>query len=988
MPGSSGLKRLLSWLVPGGPTIHYGNNLQTDSVIKASDAAGYIPAIVAAAGIAFLAFTADSLNTDAFQRNIRTQVADRLSLIRARLEGNITTDAQLARGLAAVFATEPEMSQEKYARLAAEMIRDKPEVRNLAAAPDLVVRYVYPVAGNEPVVGLDLSTDPLQSAAALQARDAGQLVFAGPINLVQGGKGFAGRLPVYVPDGRGGERFWGLVSTIIDANSLFAASGLLEHDLPLDIAIRSRTPAGAIGPVFQGRPEVFEASPVVLDVVLPYGSWQIAAVPVGGWISTPPNAQYIRTAFWLAGILVVLPLIAVGALIGQRRRAEAKLMQTLAELQEKTRLAEASEEKFAAAFEYSPLVATISRLDTGAILDVNEAFLRVTGLTREETIGLNSGELNLLTGPQRDDFRQQIFETGRVAGMEVQTNMPSGFAVDALIYSQTFVLNEVTYLLTMVHNITDRKNAEREVMAARERADAAQERLRNAMEIGTDGFALFDADDRLVTANSRYIAFFRAIGRKVTYGETTYEEIIRAAAENGLYKAALGRVEDYVRERVASFRTGRGSFEHELANGAWLRVTERRTSDGGTVCFGVNITEMKRREVELVQARAMADAANQAKSTFLSSMSHELRTPMNAILGFAQLLERTPGGAAQADKQKQYARHILNAGNYLLELIDQVLELSKIEAGKLSLLFERVDPVDVIAHSAFMVANRAKRAAVLVVNETEGQELPPITADRSRVRQVLLNLLSNAIKYNRRGGKVTIAAEILPEAGERGMLRICVTDTGTGIPELYQNQVFEPFNRLGREADGTEGSGIGLTITRQIVELLGGAIGFKSQENIGTSFWADFPIAGPSPESEIPAAAKRATFAQVSDSSERQILYVEDNSSNLQLMEELLATVPHLNMLSAQTAALALDIAREHQPDLILLDINLPEMNGFEVLKRLQSEPETMHIPVIAVTAAAMPNEVEMGLQAGFKEYITKPIDIVTVLNAIDRHLA
>ena len=946
----------------------------------------YLPAAVAAVGIVLLGIIAENLNTRSFQQVLRFEVSDDVNVVRARLEGIITANASLIRGMTAVIATEPEITNEDFNELAAQIMRGKSQIRNIVGAPDLVIRYVYPYQGNEAALGLDYNTVPAQAAAANQAKDLGELVLAGPVDLVQGGRGFIARAPVTTAEMPGRpSRFWGLVSTVLDLDKVYEAAGLTDPDLEIDIAIRGKDATGPEGAIFYGRPEIFDNAPVLADITLPYGSWQMAAVPKGGWPAIPSNQRLLQTAFWIAGILIVMPLIAVGTLLGQRRRAEDDLVRAMEDLQEKSRAAEVSEAKFAAAFEHSPLVATISRLDTGAILDVNNAFIRTTGYERYEAIGKTSLELKFFAPASRDEFRRRLVEDGYVVGMETHSTMKNGKDLDVQVYAQLFAIENTRYILTLVEDITQRKRAERQSREAQDEADAAQRRLRNAIETVNDGFVLFDRDDRLVTANSNYYRFFEAIGAPLTQGKSTYEEIMRSAAKAGLYKSALGREEDYVAERLASYRTGNQTHEQELVNGSWLRVTERRMSDGSMVCSGVDITELKRREVELEHARIMADAANQAKSTFLSSMSHELRTPMNAILGFAQLLER---GARLPDpeRQRQYARHVLNAGNYLLELIDQVLELSKIEAGKLSLVYESVELADVIAHSLFMVASRAKKAGVSIVNRTEGLTLPHLWADRSRVRQILLNFLSNAIKYNKKGGTVTVSAIPLDDK----KIRIQVEDTGSGIANDYHSQVFEPFNRLGREADGSEGSGIGLAITKQIAEILGGTIGFKSQEGLGSTFWVDLPIA---PGEETIVVGERRNIAGVTperapDNEDRQrILYVEDNASNLQLMEELFGTIGNFAMTSAPNGPIALDMVKEDRPDLILLDINLPEMDGFEVLKRLQDDPDTREIPVIAVTAAAMPAEVERGLSAGFKEYITKPIDIATVLRTIERQI-
>jgi two-component system, sensor histidine kinase len=392
---------------------------------------------------------------------------------------------------------------------------------------------------------------------------------------------------------------------------------------------------------------------------------------------------------------------------------------------------------------------------------------------------------------------------------------------------------------------------------------------------------------------------------------------------------------------------------------------------------------LKEQQKELEIAKRSAEDANRAKTEFLSAMSHELRTPMNAILGFGQLLGHMPGETL-SEKQLDYTEQILNSGQHLLELIDQVLELSKIEAGQISLSLENVDPFAVMEECITMVNSKAEDDDIQIFLNCDAADLTQIWTDRGRFRQVLINLLSNAIKYNRVGGSITLTSE---KIGNHS-LKFNVSDTGYGIPASQQPFMFEPFNRLGKENSTVEGTGIGLTISKQIIEFLGGEISFSSQEDVGSTFSLELPIN----EDKLMAANK-----QIADNSSNfhedetsgamtTILYVEDNPSNLHLMEELIKRLPNYAMISAPSAELALHIARDEQPNVVLMDINLPGMDGVEALKHLRAQKETKDIPVIALTAAAMPREIERGKEAGFQEYITKPINITEVLNAINTH--
>ena len=378
-----------------------------------------------------------------------------------------------------------------------------------------------------------------------------------------------------------------------------------------------------------------------------------------------------------------------------------------------------------------------------------------------------------------------------------------------------------------------------------------------------------------------------------------------------------------------------------------------------------NIGERVEAEESLRLAKEAADRANRAKSEFLSSMSHELRTPLNAVLGFGQLLEINPKEPLSA-AQREYVGYILKSGDHLLGLIDQVLELAKIEVGRAELTLKDVAPRRMIGECLALVRRPADERGIILVDRSDRGDLPDIHTDDMRCRQLLLNLLSNAVKYNRDGGQVTVGC--VEQAD--GMLRIEVSDTGEGIPADKQDQLFQPFNRLGRESGDVEGSGIGLTITKQLAELLGGRIGFESEAGCGSTFWVDLPLtAGKTLDGTrtAPPAATPKGRSRTIGSAKRTILYVEDNPANLKLMEAIVRLVPNLEMLAAPNAELGLDLAKKHGPDVILMDIGLPGMDGFEALKRLRRSKRTRTIPVIALTANAIREDIERSLEAGFR---------------------
>lgn len=390
---------------------------------------------------------------------------------------------------------------------------------------------------------------------------------------------------------------------------------------------------------------------------------------------------------------------------------------------------------------------------------------------------------------------------------------------------------------------------------------------------------------------------------------------------------------------------------------------------------------LKETNVELERAKSAAEKANLAKSDFLSSMSHELRSPLNAILGFAQLMES--GTPVPTPAQQDSIGQILQAGWYLLALINEILDLALIESGKLSLSVEPMSLAEVLADCQAMIEPQATQGGIRVrFVPFEGASF--VSADRTRVKQVLINLLSNAIKYNRVGGHVEVTCRLV--SSQR--LRISIQDTGEGLSADKLDQLFQPFNRLGQEAGIKEGTGIGLVVSKRLVELMGGEIGAQSSVGVGSVFWFELNSA------QVPLAIERtgpralAPVAVHAGAPVHTLLCVEDNPANLLLVERLLERRPDIRLLSAREGLSGMEVARSALPKVILMDINLPGISGFQVLKLLRDDPTTAHIPVIALSANAMPRDIEKGLAAGFFRYLTKPIKVGDFMDTLDAALA
>jgi len=410
----------------------------------------------------------------------------------------------------------------------------------------------------------------------------------------------------------------------------------------------------------------------------------------------------------------------------------------------------------------------------------------------------------------------------------------------------------------------------------------------------------------------------------------------------------------------------------------WLasRSAALRDAEGKVLRrVGVNwdVTEAKNAELARQQA-LLAERESQAKSQFLSRMSHELRTPLNAVLGFTQLLQleaqQLPPNGARAERLD----HIRAAGEHLLTLIDDVLDLSSLQAGLHKLELQDVTIAAAVGQALPLVADLAGRQRVVV---HRGALDGTVRADPTRLRQVLLNLLTNAIKYNRAGGQVIVDAAV-----DAGLVRLRVRDTGRGLRPEQIVQLFEPFNRLGAEGDGIAGSGIGLTIVKALVEGMGGQVGVSSVPGRGSVFELTLPSV---PVVEVAARAAPPVHGSAAKARSGQLLYIEDNSVNVLLVEELVKSLSGLRITSEATGAAGVARARALQPDLILIDMQLPDFDGFEVLRQMRAHPETVGIPCIALSANAMPDDIERGLAAGFDDYWTKPIKFKPFLDALDR---
>jgi len=625
----------------------------------------------------------------------------------------------------------------------------------------------------------------------------------------------------------------------------------------------------------------------------------------------------------------------------------------------------------------------------------------------ERMLGYTANEVVDKITPADISDPQEVIARAKALSLELATSITPGF--DALAFKASRGIEDI-YELTYIRKDGSRFPAVVSVTALRD----AQGGIIGYLLIGTDNTARkqVEAEQKLLDQRLRDQQFYtrsliesnidalmttdpRGIITDVNQQMEaltgcTRDELIGAPfkgyftdpdrAEAGIRQAlGGGKVNDY--ELTARARDGKETVVSY--NATTFHDRDRKLQ--GVFAAARDVTERKRFEralqennLELERATAAAEKANLAKSDFLSSMSHELRSPLNAILGFAQLINSdtpppTPSQAASIDQ-------ILHAGWYLLELINEILDLAQIESGKLALSREPTSIEEVMLECQAMIEPQALKRGIRMIFPKAG--IPYfVDADRTRLKQVLINLLANSIKYNQANG--TVVVDCTRSAPER--IRVSVRDTGAGLPPDMLSQLFQPFNRLGQEGSTEEGTGIGLVMSKRLVELMGGRIGVESTVGMGSVFWFELNSAT-EPRLEVdtaePAAIAQAEVQR--GAPQRALLYVEDNPANLRLIEQLIARRSDIRLLSAKEGILGIELARVNRPDVILMDINLPGISGIEALEILRADPATAHIPVIALSANARPRDIEKGLQAGFFRYLTKPIKVNEFMDTLE----
>ena len=658
--------------------------------------------------------------------------------------------------------------------------------------------------------------------------------------------------------------------------------------------------------------------------------------------------------------------------------------------------------------------AILNSANFSSIATDDQGVIQVFNVGAQHMLGYTSAEvLNKITPADISD-PQEIVQRASALSAEFDTTIAPGF--EALVFKASRGIEDI-YELTYIRKDGSRFPAVVSVTAlhdagnliigylllgtdntARKQVEAEQRRLdqqlrdqqfytRSLIESIVDALITTDPDGLISDVNAQ-TERLTGRSRKQLIGtpfKDYFTEPLRAQACIAQV-LSLKKVTNY--ELTARGHDQRNTVVSCNATPFYDRDRQLR----GVIAAARDVTERKRLDLALQEtnhalqdAKVTAETANQAKSDFLSSMSHELRSPLNAILGFAQLLDSSP--PLPTPGQKDSIDQILQAGWYLLELINEILDLSLIESGKLSLSPEPMALAEVLADCQAMVEPHARQRGIHLQFTAPPQPLL-VKADRTRVKQIFVNLLSNAIKYNRQDGVIEVTCALIADH----RVRISVRDSGLGLSPDKLAQLFQPFNRLGQEGGVEEGTGIGLVVSKRLVELMGGSIVAASQEGVGSVFSVELPasLADDLDHASVlpdPAGSPAQVPAPATGLPLRTVLCVEDNPANLLLIARLLARRPDLRLISAKDGRGGIELARTIRPDVILMDINLPGMSGLTALRILADDPSTAPIPVVAISANAMPRDIDRGLQAGFFRYLTKPIRVGEFMLTLDQAL-